>query len=143
MKKSTRLSSNNSEPHRILLDRMFASKMRSKLVSHFPGALLLEELLGREEAAKAKDENWLPIAAKEGFIVFTADDRIRYNTLEKLAVVEFKVKMFCLSNNNLRPEAQAEYFCTNKSKILRASKKPGPFIYRVRKDSIAETELSN
>ena len=43
------------------------------------------------------DEEWLPLAGRDGWIVIARDRRIRYRPREKQAVIDHKVAMFALT----------------------------------------------
>jgi hypothetical protein len=47
------------------------------------------------------DTEWLPEIARAGWCLLTSDVRIRYNQLERKAVQDHKIRMFCFSRNNL------------------------------------------
>ena len=47
------------------------------------------------------DTEWLPVVAKKGWCLLTADARIRFNELERNAVRDNKLRMFYFSNNNM------------------------------------------
>jgi hypothetical protein len=48
------------------------------------------------------------------------------------------VRVFCLTNANLTFAEQAAYFMANRHRIIRAARKPGPYLYGVYKDSITK-----
>jgi hypothetical protein len=49
----------------------------------------------------AVDEVWLPFVGTHGWILLTADKRIRYNFLEKRALQENSVREFVFASGNL------------------------------------------
>jgi hypothetical protein len=46
------------------------------------------------------DTIWLPEVAKQNWVVLTADTRIRYNSLERLAVRDHQLRLFYFSRND-------------------------------------------
>lgn len=58
----------------------------------------------------ANDEEWLPEVGKRGWIVLTKEDRIRYRTPERTALMKAWVAMFALASGNLRGEEMAQAF---------------------------------
>lgn len=58
-----------------------------KHLDHFPAGI--------------EDTEWLPVIARRGWCLVTADARIRCNLVEKEAVRAHRVKMFYFSRNNL------------------------------------------
>lgn len=59
-----------------------------------------ERHLGHFERGTA-DETWLPLVGRNGWILLTADKRIRYNFLEKRALRENGVREFVFASGNL------------------------------------------
>lgn len=47
------------------------------------------------------DETWLPIVGSKGWVLLTADKRIRYNFLEKRALEEHFVREFVFASGNM------------------------------------------
>ena len=52
-------------------------------------------------ARGTQDADWIPSVAARGWILLTADARIRSNFLERQAVKNNKLRMFYFSNNNI------------------------------------------
>jgi hypothetical protein len=53
------------------------------------------------------DETWLPRVGSEGWILLTADKRIRYNFLEKQALKEHAIREFVLTSGNMSGQDMA------------------------------------
>jgi hypothetical protein len=47
------------------------------------------------------DETWLPLVGSRGWVLLTADKRIRYNFLEKHALEEHAVREFVFTSGNM------------------------------------------
>jgi len=47
------------------------------------------------------DEIWLPFVGKQGWVLLTADKRIRYNFLEKRALQRSSVREFVFASGNM------------------------------------------
>src|SRR5262245_5667367 len=58
----------------------------------------------------AEDAEWLPEVGEKGWIVLTKDDRIRYRTPERTALMKARVALFALAFGNLRGEEMAQAF---------------------------------
>jgi hypothetical protein len=54
------------------------------------------------------DEDWLPLVGDKGWILLTADKRIRYNLLEKRAVEKNRVREFVFASGNMSGQEMAE-----------------------------------
>jgi hypothetical protein len=91
----------------------------------------MAEVYGETRAQLLADEVWLRDAGKNDWIVLTKDDAIRRRPAERDALTEAAVRVFCLTNRNLRGAEQTERFVSNRHRILRQSRKPGPYIYGV------------
>ncbi|HEY1618942.1 MAG TPA: hypothetical protein VGG25_15070, partial [Streptosporangiaceae bacterium] len=70
------------------------------------------------------------------WIVLCKDDRIRRRPAERDALIQGKVRVFCLTNANLAFADQAAYFMTNRHRIIQTAVKPGPYLYGVYRDGI-------
>jgi PIN like domain len=96
----------------------------------------LAEVYGEEAAQETEDVDWIRLAAERGWVVLCKDDRIRRRPAERNALMEGKVRAFCLTNANLGFDDQAAYFMSNRHRILQAVRKRGPYLYGVYKDGI-------
>jgi len=75
------------------------------------------------------DETWLPTVGKNGWILLTSDKRIRYNSLERLAVEENAVREFVFTSGNMSGSDMAQAIETALPKIRRLCRKvQAPFI---------------
>lgn len=77
------------------------------------------------------DEVWLRDAGENNWIVLTKDDAIHRRPAERDALTEAAVRVFCLTNRNMRGAEQTERFVSNRHRILRQARRPGPYIYGV------------
>jgi hypothetical protein len=96
----------------------------------------LADIYGEESAQETEDVEWIRLAAQQGWVVLCKDDRIRRRPAERDALMDGKVRAFCLTNANLGFDAQAAYYLANRHRILQAARKPGPYLYGVYKDGI-------
>jgi len=91
----------------------------------------MAEVYGEKRAQRLADEIWLRDAGKNDWIVLTKEDAIRRRPAERDALTQAAVRVFCLTNRNLRGADQTERFVLNHHRILRIASKPGPYIYGV------------
>jgi hypothetical protein len=98
----------------------------------------LADVYGEERAQQTEDAEWIKLAAEHGWVVLCKDQRIRRRPAERDALIEGKVRVFCLTNANLGFADQAAYFVNNRFRILQAAGKPGPYLYGVYKNSITK-----
>lgn len=96
----------------------------------------LAEVYGEQPGQLLADEVWLRDAGQNDWIVLTKDDAIRRRPAERDALTEAAVRVFCLTNRHLRGTEQTERFVSNRHRILRQARKPGPYIYGVYKQGL-------
>ena len=54
------------------------------------------------------DETWLPHVGQQGWLLITVDKKIRYNELERRAIVRNRVREFVFTSGNLSGSTMAE-----------------------------------
>lgn len=91
----------------------------------------MADIYGEKRAQLLADEVWLRDAGKNNWIVLTKDDAIRRRPAERDALTEAAVRVFCLTNRNMRGAEQTARFVSNRHQILRQARRPGPYIYGV------------
>ena len=80
----------------------------------------------------AEDEVWLSEVGKRGWVVITKDERIRYRTIEREALMRAGVRAFILTGQNLQAADLAAIFLRALRRVSQAlNKQPGPFIARI------------
>lgn len=93
--------------------------------------LSMADVYGEKAAQLLADEVWLRDAGENDWVVLTKDDAIRRRPSERDALTEAEVRVFCLTNRNMRAAEQTERFISNRHRILRQAQRPGPYIYGV------------
>jgi len=79
-----------------------------------------------------KDEVWLSLAGKNGWVVLTRDKRIRYRRLERLALEIAAVRAFVFTGGNVTIRDTGEILARAVPRILRiCERQPGPFVYHI------------
>jgi hypothetical protein len=91
----------------------------------------MADVNGEERAQLLPDEVWLRDAGEKGWVVLTKDDAIRRRPAERDAMIAAAARVFCLTTARLRGTEQTERFVANRHRILRQSRKAGPYIYGV------------
>ncbi len=84
-------------------------------------------------AANTPDPEWITQAGKRGWIILTADERIRYNPLEKAAFLGSGTLVFLLANRKSATGAEmADTFIGARTSILNAiGRQKPPAIFKV------------
>lgn len=98
--------------------------------------VVMQEVYGRQLCQDLDDPPWIEEVTEKGQVILTKDTNFKYKTLEREAVERSGAKVFCLANQSLQSDAQIQHFVVNKNRILRAARKPGPFIYMVYEKNI-------
>jgi hypothetical protein len=93
--------------------------------------LSMADVYGEKAAQLLADEVWLRDAGEKDWVVLTKDDAIRRRPAERDALTEAEVRVFCLTNRNMRAAAQTERFVINRHRIVRQARTPGPYIFGV------------
>jgi hypothetical protein len=86
--------------------------------------------------ARPDPQLWLRDAGLHAWVVLTKDDHIRRRPAERDALIEAAVRVFCLTNAQLRASEQIERFVGNRHRIIRRARKPGPFTDGVYRDGV-------
>ena len=83
------------------------------------------------------DEVWLKEVGKRNWVVLTKDANIRYHPLEKLVLLQAKVRAFILTAKDLNGQEMANTFVKALPKMKKLIKKTSPpFIAKVMRDGI-------
>lgn len=114
-----------------LVDRSLGKSIVEGLRAAGLTAHSMADIYGEKRAQRLADEVWLRDAGDNDWVVLTKDDAIRRRPAERDALTEASVRVFCLTNRNLRGAEQTERFVSNRHRILRQSRKAGPYIYGV------------
>jgi len=101
----------------------------------------LSEEYGVPADEDVPDTEWLAHAGQRGWPVLMKDERIRYRSAERGAVLASAVQAFCLTNGNLRAAVMAHQFLAVIDKIATACGQPGPFVYAVSPAGLRGIEL--
>lgn len=117
------------EPLTYFLDRSLG---RIRLATALRQAGLNIEVHDDHFPQDATDEEWLAAVGKDGWVVFTKDERIRYHSRELGALISHGVRAFVLTARDVTAEEMAAIFLSAREKIEKfLSSNPGPFMVAV------------
>ena len=89
---------------------------------------------GQHFAPGTEDSVWLPFVGEQGWILITKDKRIRFNELEKAAVLEHRVREFYFSSGNYSGAEMAEMLVSALRDMIRVCRRyDPPFIASITK----------
>ena len=103
----------------------------------------LAEVYGIPADETIPDVDWLARAGREGWVVLMKDDRIRYRPVERAAVIDHRVRAFCLTSGNLRARDMAELYLAVLDQLTAACAEPGPFLFTVSRAGLRRIDLDN
>jgi hypothetical protein len=101
----------------------------------------LAEVYGIPADETIADVDWLTRAGCEGWVVLMKDERIRYRPAERAALVDHRVRAFCLTSGNLRAAEMAEQYIAVLDKLTAACAAEGPFLYVVSRSGLRRVDL--
>lgn len=102
----------------------------------------LAEVYGVPADERVTDVDWLARAGQEGWIVLMKDDRVRYRSAERAALIAFRVRAFCLTGGNLRAADMAEQYLAVLDELGTACRQPGPLLYTVSTAGLRGVDLT-
>jgi hypothetical protein len=77
---------------------------------------------------------WLPFVGERGWLLVTKDKKIRFNELEKTAVLRNKVREFYFASGNFSGSEMAETLLVALGSMVKLCRKqPAPFIASITK----------
>jgi hypothetical protein len=89
---------------------------------------------GQHFSAGTQDTSWLPFVGEKGWILITKDKRIRFNDLEKEAVVAYGVREFYFTSGNHSGAEMAVMLIAALPEIVQLCRKQAaPFIASITK----------
>jgi hypothetical protein len=104
----------------------------TSLIHAMRSANLDVKVLREEFHAGAKDEDWLPVAAAKGWILFTKDDRWRFRRAEKDILINANARAFVFVSKSARAHEIVETIMACLGKIARIiATEPAPFVAHI------------
>ena len=130
------------EPPHFFVDRSLGAVQVPQLLRD-AGWLLttLVEHYGKPEDEAVADVDWLALCGERGWPVLMKDEKIRYRTAEREALVEAGVTAFCLASGNLRSAEMAEVFIGHQDVVWEKAAEGGAAIWVLSRQQARLTEL--
>ena len=76
-----------------------------------------------------RDEQWIAEASRDGRLLTSADQRIRYRPLERMAICVHAARCVTFAAGNLTADEMITLFLRHLPHIARIAGSPGPFVY--------------
>src|SRR5947208_14647121 len=118
-KKRSAASSSRRKPPEPLVFFIDRSLGRKKVPEALRAAGLDVRVHDEQFAQATEDVGWLTEAAAKRWVVITRDDRIRYNQLEKQAVLAGKLRFFSITSSALTGDEAATLILAAVSSMTR------------------------
>ena len=97
---------------------------------------------GQHFTPGTEDLVWLPFVGERGWILITKDKRIRFNELEKAAVLQHRVREFYFSSGNYSGAEMAEILVSALRDMARLCRRyDPPFIASITKSGAVNLRL--
>jgi PIN domain-containing protein len=103
----------------------------------------LAEHYGVPHDEAVEDVVWLRLAGEQGWPVLMKDERIRYRTAERRALMVHGVRAFCLTSGNLDAQSMADCFLRHQHRIWTEAARTGPALFAVSRRDVQEVVLDD
>lgn len=126
---------------RVFLDRSIGTQ---KIATAFRDHLLdVETIADRYGAANVhtRDDVWIADASRDGLLLISADQRIRYRPLERRAICVHAARCVTFAVGNLTAEGMVELFFRHLPAIEAVAERPGPYVYHLTRDRLSPMRL--
>lgn len=103
----------------------------------------VETIVDRYGPANAltRDERWIAEASEDGRLLVSADQRIRYRPLERMAICRHNARCVTFAAGNLTADEMIALFAQHLPGIARIADDPGPFVYHLTRDRLVKMAL--
>ena len=96
---------------------------------------------GVPQDEKVTDIEWLKLAGTNGWPVLMKDEKIKYRTAERRALIEHGVRAFCLTSGNLSAREMADCLIGHQERIWAEAIGDGPALFAISRAEVREIEL--
>lgn len=94
-----------------------------------------------DESPTVKDVRWIADASEAGRVLIGADQRIRYNPLERQAVCRHGARCFTFPRGNLTAAQMIERLTRHLPEIAQQADAPGPYVYHLLPNALTRMAL--
>jgi hypothetical protein len=90
----------------------------------------------------ALDPDWIPVVAREGWVILSRDGRIQDSLSELSAVRDSNAKMVCLTGDAAATKwTQLEAVMTRWRSIEALADRPGPWVFKLSRHGLREVDI--
>ena len=94
-----------------------------------------------DASSTVKDVRWIADATQDGRILIGADQRIRYNPLERQTLCIHAARCFTFPRGNLTAAQMIDRIVLHLPSIAQLAEQPGPFVYHISADAVVRMNL--
>ena len=125
------------DPFIVFLDRSLGKQV---IATALRAAGFKVEVHDNRFSTDAKDHEWLTEVGREGWIVLTKDQKIKYRKVELAAVIAANAKVFTLTAGSIQGSEMADIFLKAMPKIKAyVEANTPPYIVRISKAGLLST----
>ena len=126
---------------RLFLDRSIGTKVIASAIREL--GLDVQTIQDRygDESPTIADVRWIADASADRRVLIGADQRIRYNPLERQALCRSAARCFTFPRGNLTAAQMIERFTMHLGAIVELAALPGPYVYHLRADAVTRMNL--
>jgi len=101
----------------------------------------MNERYGQQVGEGLEDPDWIAEATERGEVCLCKDAAIARKPVEAAAVRSAGARVFAITNANITGPTQLEWILRNEARILRRTKKPGPYVHGIYADDVRPLNL--
>lgn len=131
----------NPQPLRVFLDRSIGTKRIALALRELEvDVQTIKDRYG-DESSNVEDVRWIADATQDGRILIGADQRIRYNPLERQTLCIHAAKCFTFPRGNLTAMQMIDRIVLHLPSIVELAQRPGPYVYHISADAVVRMNL--
>jgi hypothetical protein len=126
---------------RLFLDRSVGTRMIATALRE--AGIDVETIVDRygDEAPRVADARWISDATAAGRLLLGADLRIRYRTVERLALCRAGGRYLAYPSGNLTAPQMVDRLLRHLADVERLTAEPGPFVFHVTDGGLVRMRL--
>jgi predicted nuclease of predicted toxin-antitoxin system len=103
----------------------------------------VETIVDRYGAANStiRDEQWIAEASRDGRLLISADQRIRYRPLERMAICLHAARCVTFAAGNMTADDMVALFLRHLPQVVSVATGPGPFVYHLTRERLTKMTL--
>ena len=129
------------QPLRVFLDRSIGTKRIAQALRALNvDVQTIHDRYG-EKSSTIPDVRWIAEATRDGRVLIGADQRIRYNPLERRALCIHAARCFTFPRGNLTGTEMIDRIVLHLPSIAQLATQIGPYVYHISTDAVVAMKL--